>query len=333
VFGGTNIGAGGSIDRSTLDGSNGFVINGTNPNDLLGSSVTTASDINNDGIADLIIRNPYADPNGIRNAGSTYVVFGGTNIGAGGSIDPSTLDGSNGFTINGTNPGERLGDSVISNSDINNDGIADLIIGVPNADPNDINNAGSTYVVFGGTNIGAGGSIDPSTLDGSNGFVINGSNPSDDLGRSVISNSDINNDGIADLIISAPYADPNGIINAGSLYVVFGGTNIGAGGSLDSSTLDGSNGFVINGTTQYDRLGRSFTTASDINDDGIADLIIDAPNGINDAGSIDVVFGGTNMGAGGSIDRSTLDGSNGFTINGTNQYDGLSRWIGKNSTM
>jgi hypothetical protein len=71
VFGGTNIGAGGSIDRSTLDGSNGFVINGTNQYDRLGSSVTTASDINNDGIADLIIGVPYADPNGIINAGST----------------------------------------------------------------------------------------------------------------------------------------------------------------------------------------------------------------------------------------------------------------------
>jgi hypothetical protein len=50
------------------------------------------------------------------------------------------------------------------------------------------------------------------------------------LGSSVISSSDINGDGIADLIISAPNADPNGIRDAGSIYVVFGGTNIGAGG-------------------------------------------------------------------------------------------------------
>jgi hypothetical protein len=79
--------------------------------------------------------------------------------------------------------------------------------------------------VFGGTNIGAGGSIDLTTLDGTNGFVINGINQGSDLSRSVTSVSDINGDGIADLIISTPYADPNGIANAGFTYVVFGGTN------------------------------------------------------------------------------------------------------------
>jgi hypothetical protein len=103
VFGGTNIGAGGSIDPSTLDGSNGFVINGANERDNLGSSVKTGSDLNNDGFADLIINVPNVEVNGIPRVGSISVVFGGTNVGAGGSIDPSTLDGTNGFTINGTN--------------------------------------------------------------------------------------------------------------------------------------------------------------------------------------------------------------------------------------
>jgi hypothetical protein len=81
-----------------------------------------------------------------------------------------------------------------------------------------------------------------SALDGNNGFVINGSNQIDRLGRSVISGSDINGDGIADLIIAAPYADLNGIYNAGSTYVVFGGTTVGAGGSVEVSSFDSSNG-------------------------------------------------------------------------------------------
>jgi hypothetical protein len=329
VFGGTNIGAGGSINQSTLDGINGFVINGTNQNDRLGRSVISNSDLNNDGIADLIIGVPDANPNGIGNAGSIYVVFGGTDMGAGGSIDPSTLEGNNGFVINGTNQNDYLGRSVISNSDLNNDGVADLIIGNSNADPNGINNVRSTYVVFGGTNIGAGGSINLFTLDGSNGFVIKGTNLSGSLGSSVISNSDLNGDGIADLIISAPYADPKGILNAGSIYVVFGGTNVGAGGSIDPLTLDGSNGFVINGTNQNDRLGSSVISNSDLNGDGIADVIISKPY----AGSTYVVFGGTNIGASGIIDPSTLDGSNGFVINGTNPSDYLGSSVISNSDI
>jgi hypothetical protein len=55
-------------------------------------------------------------------------VFGGTNVGAGGSIDPSTLDGTNGFVINGINQNEGLGSSVKIDSDLNGDGIADLIM-------------------------------------------------------------------------------------------------------------------------------------------------------------------------------------------------------------
>jgi Ca2+-binding RTX toxin-like protein len=322
VFGSTSVGAGGDLDTSSLDGSNGFVING-NFYDRFGSSVTSDSDINADGIADLIISAPFADPNGIMDAGSTYVVFGSTIVGAAGIVDPSSLDGSNGFVINGIQRSDNLGSSVISTSDINADGIADLIIGAPFADSNGIINAGSTYVVFGGTTVGAAGIVDPSSLDGSNGFVING-NFNDGLGSSFISDSDINADGIADLIISAPDADPNGITNAGSTFVVFGGTTVGAAGIVDRSSLDGSNGFVINGINVGDILG-SRSSTSDINADGIADLIIDAPfadpNGITDAGSTYVVFGGTTVGVGGSLEASSLDGSNGFVINGINRTD------------
>ena len=53
-----------SFDLSTLDGTNGFVINGINRDDRSGWSVSGAGDINGDGIDDLIIGAPRADPNG-----------------------------------------------------------------------------------------------------------------------------------------------------------------------------------------------------------------------------------------------------------------------------
>jgi hypothetical protein len=73
--------------------------------------------------------------------------------------------------------------------------------------------------------------------------------------RSVSSAGDVNGDGFDDLIIGANGADPNGISYAGQSYVVFG-SNSGFGAGLNLSTLNGSNGFAINGIAANDYQAR-----------------------------------------------------------------------------
>ncbi|MFN6475167.1 beta strand repeat-containing protein [Nostoc sp. DedQUE07] len=311
VFGGTNLGSGGTFNLSDLDGTNGFLINDIAAGDASGFSVSNAGDINNDGIDDLIIGASNASPNGKDSAGQTYVVFGGTNLGSGGTFNPSDLNGTNGFIINGIAAGDASGFSVSNAGDINNDGVDDLIIGAYSADRNGKDFVGQSYVVFGGTNLGSDGTFNLSDLDGTNGFLINGIAAGDASGFSVSNAGDINNDGIDDLIIGASNASPNGNYLAGQSYVVFGGTNLGSGGTLNLSSLNGSNGFIINGIAEYDNLGNSVSNAGDINNDGIDDLIIGAEA---DAGQSYVVFGGTNLGSGGTFNLSDLNGTNGFII-------------------
>ena len=53
-----------SLELSSLNGTNGFVINGIDADDYSGSSVSSAGDINNDGYDDIIIGANEADPNG-----------------------------------------------------------------------------------------------------------------------------------------------------------------------------------------------------------------------------------------------------------------------------
>ena len=65
-----------TFNLSTLNGSNGFAINGIAANDVSGYSVSSAGDVNGDGFDDLIIGARLADPNGISYAGQSYVVFG-----------------------------------------------------------------------------------------------------------------------------------------------------------------------------------------------------------------------------------------------------------------
>jgi len=312
-----------SLNLSTLNGTNGFVIDGIDANDQTGRSVSSAGDVNGDGYDDLIIGAPYGDPNGQSNAGECYVVFGKA-TGFAPSFNPATLNGTNGFVINCIAAGDQSGRSVSSAGDVNGDGYDDLIIGARYADPNGQGSAGESYIVFGGPGVGATGSLNLSSLNGVNGFILKGTDVGDQSGRSVSSAGDVNGDGYGDLIIGAPYGDPNGQSNAGESYVVFGKAT-GFPATINLSTLNGANGFVINGIDASDFAGFSVSSAGDVNGDGYDDLIIGAmggdPNGESFAGESFVVFGGPGVGASGVLNLSTLNGANGFVINGIKAND------------
>jgi hypothetical protein len=193
------------FELSSLNGSNGFVLNGIDGGDSSGTSVSGAGDVNGDGIDDLIIGAVYADPNGSY-SGESYVVFGSSS-GFSSALELSSLNGSNGFVLNGIDADDYSGNSVSGAGDVNGDGIDDLIIGASTADPN-VDDEGESYVVF-GSSTGFGASIELSSLNGSNGFVLNGIDANDLSGNSVSGAGDVNGDGIDDLIIGAYRADPN----------------------------------------------------------------------------------------------------------------------------
>jgi hypothetical protein len=205
------------LNLSGLTGSNGFVIDGVGNGDSLGTSVSSAGNINGDDFDDLFISAPDADPNG-SSSGASYVVFGSDQAWPS-SLNLSGLNGSNGFVINGVSAGDYSGTSVSAAGDINVDGMDDLIIGASLADPNG-DGSGASYVVFGSDQAWA-GALNLSTLNGANGFVINGVNAGDESGTSVSAAGDINRDNFDDLMIGAPLADPNGD-DSGASYVVFG---------------------------------------------------------------------------------------------------------------
>ena len=310
-----------TFDLSSLNGSNGFVINGISAYDSSGRSVSSAGDVNGDGFDDLIIGASGADPNGQSNAGASYVVFGQAG-GFSATLNLSQLDSSNGFVINGISAGDGSQISVSSAGDVNGDGFKDLIIGAFYADPNGQRDAGVSYVVFGSAE-GFDPTLNLSELDGSNGFVMNGVNAGDTLGFSVSSAGDFNGDGFDDIIIGAHYADPNGEIGAGSTYVVFGKAEE-FDPTLDLSQLDGSNGFVINGINRTNS-GYSVSSAGDVNGDGFDDIIIGArPEWLGGGdGQSAVVFGQAD-GFGGTLNLSELDGSNGFVLYEFDYYFGYS---------
>ncbi|WP_109851820.1 gliding motility-associated C-terminal domain-containing protein [Aquimarina sp. AU58] len=302
-----------SFDLTTLDGTNGFVIRGTNQNDRLGRSVSRAGDFNDDGFDDIIIG--VISSTGL---GKAIIIYG-TNSGFLPLYLESNINGTNGIIIESDVIATQFGNSVSYAGDINDDGKDDVVINAPLYDGG-FRNSGRSYVIFGNSSIN---SMSVSVLNGMNGFVLEGLTQNDSGYETKVSDAgDINGDGFDDIILGFPRYDEGGTRDAGRICVIYG-NNIGFSASIDLSSLNGSNGFSILGEEEGAALGFSVSTAEDFNNDGVKDFIAGAPrkdvNTLRDIGEAYVVYGKNVFPS--SFRISDLNNTNSVTIRGDEGYE------------
>jgi len=159
---------------------------------------------------------------------------------------------------------DMFGFSVSNEGDVNNDGYDDVIVGAQGYYSGGYD-AGRVYVYYGGAG-----------MDTIADLVMTGEHAGDYFGSTVSDAGDLNNDGFADLLVSA-YHYENIDKEPGRVYIYYGG-----------STKDTIADLVFYGST-----GQS---AGDINQDGFGDLLVNGS----------VFFGGSAMD---TIADMTLTGS------------------------
>ena len=273
-----------------FSGADGSVLYNLDRSGLLGfgSSVSSAGDVNGDGVLDLIV-----GASGDDNVVGSARVFSG-------------VDGSVLHTFVGNSAGDNFGRSVSDAGDVNGDGFDDLIVGAM-TDATNGRDSGNAKVFSG---------ADGSVLYN---FDFDDISFGDLFGSSVSSAGDVNGDGFADVIVGALSDRNNGSASGsarvlsgadGSVLYIFNGatafTNFGwsvsglgdvngdgvpdliVGGSGTAGVFSGADGSALynfRGDFSRDRFGASVSGVGDVNGDGLADFIVGASEGgANDGG-------------------------------------------------
>jgi uncharacterized repeat protein (TIGR01451 family) len=206
---------------------------------VFGNAVSGAGDVNGDGYDDVIVgANRYA--NGQNSEGAAFVYLGSV---SGPGTTPSWQVEGNEFAAN-------LGRSVSGAGDVNGDGFADVIVGIPFR-----SNRGAAQVYLGGAN---GLPTTPSQQ-------ITGSQGNAEFGASVSGAGDVNDDGYADVIIGASLFG-SGQNNEGAAFIYLG-TAMG----LESVPV-----WRSESNQEFSDFADAVSAAGDVNGDGYADVIVGA---------------------------------------------------------
>ena len=234
------------------------IINGTFASESLGASVASAGDVNGDGVPDIVVGAPRFPLNG-NGTGRAYVFYG------------PVMGVISAASANATLFGEALNDSFgisVAAGDINGD--SDLGRGGRRRPALHHNGTGKAYVFYGPLS---------GPIQAANAGAILLGEAADDLFGTSVAAGDVNGDGFADAIAGASDQGGGGG-RSGRAYVFHGPLS----GTIPAGNAD----FVVTGSSG-DEVGHWVSTG-DVNDDGVSDTLVGAPQFTSGAPGYAAVF-------------------------------------------
>ncbi|MCK6521229.1 hypothetical protein L6R49_07280 [Myxococcota bacterium] len=250
------------------------IIYGGSSSMQLGSALSGPGDISGDGEDDIVL-GAIGATGGASKSGAVFLFFGDIAEGS------ATTTASASVQLQGVSSQDQFGAWISGPMDLDGDGDGDLGVGAPAADPSSRLSAGSAYVFYGPF------VKDVNELASAADFTLTGSVAGDGLGGVVEAAGDFDGDGYGDLMVSAPNAQ--GLkTGSGVVYLVLGSSKRLSGTNDVATVMD----IGVQGLTTDDGIGTRLAPAGDVNNDGLADILIGAPRySSRDTGAAYLVYG------------------------------------------
>lgn len=225
------------------------------PLQIYGSGAALLGDVNGDGFQDVAFGTLHSNA-------EAHIFFGGRN---GFAPAPHAIASVPLPSMTGLSQGTQRTGTFVGASDVNDDGIPDLLIGAPTFNVH--SNEGAIFA-FSGAQLAAGGLLRHSNALWT---VTAGSHSNAQFGFSIAA-GDINHDGISDIVVSAPFHS-NTVVAGRPLGRVF----VYLGASPSPATTPHQVVVPELDTISDHWFGYSVSMAGDVNGDGYTDVVIGAP--------------------------------------------------------